>query len=341
MEKLFYADELQFVNGTTPAINSSNLNAIVNGLDAVDTRVAQTATLAEDALQTSIINATNAVAAANNASQDAESAAASAEKAMSGTPEGYAQLVDDVKKKITTQYVANVNVDTLKAGLYWVNGYTENGGSVPYTNTHYTITGIAPDGSDGQCTDQIAVHHNGQSAKVRHRDSTSIAWGEWQTIGKETRKMLSDEWQSSVTYGINALVIHNNTLYRCKAQNSGIEPSNSGYWEQTSIASEIKHEVYDNSSFRIVKSGNVCMLMMKNTATLRADGKTLMDSIPYEYRPRMSLTYPIKLFNGNQYIEGKLAIDVSGVVLVYDNWGSAISGLQITYAGNTAFTYII
>lgn len=47
-----------------------------------------------------------------------------------------------------------------------------------------------------------------------------------------------DEWLASKAYSVNAYVIYQNKLYRCKANTTaGIVPTNTTYWEQVSIAS--------------------------------------------------------------------------------------------------------
>lgn len=329
MDKLFHGDELDFHNGTTPSLNDANMGAIVNGLDAVDTRVAQIGTLAENTLQTSIINAANAVAAANNASKDAESAAASAEKAMSGTPEGYATLVDTVdhiyedllrdEDKIalieadtdliaknvgkyknlfdapngysyygtnysltgnddgtftlngTNRYYDDVVIElgevTLEAGLYKWLGTPQGGSPSTYSlnlfgkNSSYKDDDYG-DGSEGYLDADtyivVIVFRKGASANnaifkpmiTTNRSATYDDFVPYTGSGKTilndmnaTRSMISEAWTNIYTYSVGEFAIHNNTLYRCKAQCRGIEPPNETYWEQTSIASELRKKL--------------------------------------------------------------------------------------------------
>ena len=50
---------------------------------------------------------------------------------------------------------------------------------------------------------------------------------------------LSDEYNSSTTYSANDYCIYNNTLYKCILTCSGIEPTNTTYWEECKVGTEL------------------------------------------------------------------------------------------------------
>lgn len=52
---------------------------------------------------------------------------------------------------------------------------------------------------------------------------------------------ISDTWSSSVTYGVNAYCIYNNSMWKCLVQHSNQTPTEGTYWTKVSIGSELKN----------------------------------------------------------------------------------------------------
>ena len=61
--------------------------------------------------------------------------------------------------------------------------------------------------------------------------------GTW-TAPPDANPNISDEWSASITYGVNAYVIYNNAMWKCKIQNSGQTPAEGTYWTKTNMAKE-------------------------------------------------------------------------------------------------------
>lgn len=56
---------------------------------------------------------------------------------------------------------------------------------------------------------------------------------------------VGDAWSASVTYGVGAFVIYNDSLWKCLVQNSGQTPTEGTYWTKTSVAGELQsHDMY-------------------------------------------------------------------------------------------------
>ena len=51
--------------------------------------------------------------------------------------------------------------------------------------------------------------------------------------------IISDKWDSTVTYAVDAYVIYDNALWKCKSQNSAQIPAEGDYWTKCSVSSEI------------------------------------------------------------------------------------------------------
>lgn len=62
--------------------------------------------------------------------------------------------------------------------------------------------------------------------------------------------VVSDAWVSNKTYYAGDYCIHNNTLWRCLVQNTGVTPAEGTYWTEVSVADEIKALSYANSTFQ-------------------------------------------------------------------------------------------
>lgn len=55
----------------------------------------------------------------------------------------------------------------------------------------------------------------------------------------ETQDIISDAWSSSKTYAADEYCISGNKLYKCLVANTGTQPPNTTYWEETTCAEEI------------------------------------------------------------------------------------------------------
>ena len=73
-------------------------------------------------------------------------------------------------------YKTTVNLDNIRAGVYWINGYGSTiTGSKPFTSAHYLLISTG----DNAETMQIAISTaSGHAIKMRFR-ATSGAWGAW------------------------------------------------------------------------------------------------------------------------------------------------------------------
>lgn len=55
----------------------------------------------------------------------------------------------------------------------------------------------------------------------------------------ETQDIISDAWSSSKTYAADEYCISGNKLYKCLVANTGTQPPNTTYWEETTCAEEL------------------------------------------------------------------------------------------------------
>ena len=56
----------------------------------------------------------------------------------------------------------------------------------------------------------------------------------------QMKETVSDAWNKTVTYGINAYCIHKNALWKCLLQHTNQEPVNGSiYWEKCTVATEL------------------------------------------------------------------------------------------------------
>lgn len=55
----------------------------------------------------------------------------------------------------------------------------------------------------------------------------------------ETQDIISDAWSNSKTYAADEYCISGNRLYKCLVANTGMQPPNTTYWEETTCAEEL------------------------------------------------------------------------------------------------------
>lgn len=70
----------------------------------------------------------------------------------------------------------------------------------------------------------------------------------------ETQDIISDAWSSSKTYAAGEYCISGNKLYKCLVANTGTQPPNTTYWEETTCAeefSELNSNLTNVSSFLV------------------------------------------------------------------------------------------
>ena len=84
---------------------------------------------------------------------------------------------------------------------------------------------------------QQIVFNNSKNGKLESTN-TQDAIDEISNILDEEKTMISDAWNSSTEYTVGQYCIYNNTLWKCKVQNSGQVPSEGTYWTKVSIGSE-------------------------------------------------------------------------------------------------------
>lgn len=65
----------------------------------------------------------------------------------------------------------------------------------------------------------------------------------------ETQDIISDAWSSSKTYAADEYCISGNKLYKCLVANTGTQPPNTTYWEETTCAEELG-ELNSNLTFK-------------------------------------------------------------------------------------------
>lgn len=65
----------------------------------------------------------------------------------------------------------------------------------------------------------------------------------------ETQDIVSDAWSSSKTYAADEYCISGNKLYKCLIANSGTQPPNTTYWEETTCAEELS-ELNNNLTYK-------------------------------------------------------------------------------------------
>lgn len=94
-------------------------------------------------------------------------------------------------------------------------------------------------------TAQQIVFNNSKNGKLESTN-TQDAIDEISNILDEEKTMISDAWNSATAYTVGQYCIYNNTLWKCKVQNSGQVPSEGTYWTKTQIDDEmlaIKNDV--------------------------------------------------------------------------------------------------
>lgn len=67
-------------------------------------------------------------------------------------------------------------------------------------------------------------------------------------VGALSANTVSDAYSSSKTYTAGSYCTYNGTLYKCKQQCSNVVPTNTTYWEATTIASALTKKNRANSS---------------------------------------------------------------------------------------------
>lgn len=73
-------------------------------------------------------------------------------------------------------YKTTVNLDNIRAGAYWINGYGSTiTGSKPFTNTHYLLISTGTNTNTMQCAINTSASHE---VKMRYR-ANGGAWGAW------------------------------------------------------------------------------------------------------------------------------------------------------------------
>lgn len=75
---------------------------------------------------------------------------------------------------------------------------------------------------------------------VPYTGDTGLINREVSTLVSQMKETVSDAWDKTVTYGINAYCIHKNALWKCLLQHTNQEPVNGSiYWEKCTVATEL------------------------------------------------------------------------------------------------------
>lgn len=111
----------------------------------------------------------------------------------------------------------------------------------------------------------------------------------------ETQDIISDAWSSSKTYAAGEYCISGNKLYKCLVANTGTQPPNTTYWEETTCAEELS-QLNSNLTHYVP----VCNF---STSTLK---------LSYAYAT--STTYTVTE-DGWYYLENQLNGNVSDYIL--------------------------
>lgn len=79
-------------------------------------------------------------------------------------------------KRSQFDYETTINLDNIRAGVYWINGYSSTiAGNTPFTNTHYMLISTGNNSN----TMQIAINTaSGHEIKMRYRANNG-AWNSW------------------------------------------------------------------------------------------------------------------------------------------------------------------
>lgn len=102
----------------------------------------------------------------------------------------------------------------------------------------------------------------------------------------ETQDIISDAWSSSKTYAADEYCISGNKLYKCLVANTGTQPPNTTYWEETTCAEELG-ELNSNLTETVLWTNSDSSIGMSNTTV------TLSDSIQ-NYK-RIGVYYKVEL----------------------------------------------
>lgn len=285
MEKLY--DRIIWHNGTTPAINETNLNKMSKALDDIDDRMIQ---IAGDVLVT--------------------------------VPQLQAMLehTEDIMEQIEE---LSQNPPYIGANGNWyvwdtsTGAYTDSGVDASITVTIADVTALAPDAqpyvtNTGTSTDPvfhlfIPRGQKGDPGDVRPGSDLSDA--EVDTItastaskpvitagdsvkviagkinkhladlgsGKADKAVISDAWVSGQAYAVGDYCIYGDMIYRCVqtvTQGTAILPTNTSYWTPTKIAAEIKslnsrlvNVITKTDTHYIYNNGSVDSTLWDNTFT--------------------------------------------------------------------------
>lgn len=104
------------------------------------------------------------------------------------------------------------------------------------------LAGYTFHGADGNIKEgkvvvaEVIDDLNSQSTE----DALSANQGRLLNVGiNKTRDMISDAWNSSITYTVGQYCIYNDCLWKCKVQHTSQTPSEGTYWTKTQIDDEI------------------------------------------------------------------------------------------------------
>lgn len=149
----------------------------------------------------------------------------------------------------------------------------------------------------------------------------------------ETKDIVSDAWSSSKTYAAGEYCISGNKLYKCLIANTGTQPPNTTYWEETTCAEEFSELNSNLTPIDIFDSITIVNGAIYNAARC---GQVVSICIRYDYTSNVTLAtgLPKPLFSAS----GRKTIN-QNVHTINSSTGAIASSGTLTLTADGTITY--
>jgi len=209
MNKLY--ERIDFENGTTPALNDTNLNAMSKAIDDIDDRVIEVSG-----------SVTEVIPEIQELLEDAQG------------------LKDDCETYATNASTSESNARTYAQQAAAGSGgnaleYASNILKLKRDNTVLSEVTIAGGGGGGGVSDYTQLTNK---PSINNVTLTGNKTAEDLGLADAANVYGSDAYNASTTYAIGSCCIYENALYKAIQDNVvGVVPTNSSYWEKVSLES--------------------------------------------------------------------------------------------------------
>lgn len=207
MDKLY--ERIDFENGTTPALNDTNLNAMSKAIDDIDDRIIEVSDdvmVVVPEIQELLEDAEDLVEACQTSADNASTSEQNAQT--------YAQAAAAGSGGNALEYASNI----LK---------------LKRDNTVLSEVTIAGGGGGGGVSDYTQLTNK---PSINNVTLTGNKTAEDLGLADAANVYGSDAYNTSTSYAAGDCCIHNNKLYTCLIATQGVEPPNATYWEVVTLA---------------------------------------------------------------------------------------------------------